>query len=176
MTDPETTGRFAGRVAEYARWRPGYPPELLALLREELGLKPGDVVADVGSGTGLLSRLFRENGHPVLAVEPDPEMRRVAEEELGGVPGFRSVAGRAEETNLEAGSVDLVVAGQAFHWFDRDAAREEFRRILREPRRVALVWYTRVVGAGPFMEALERLLLEHGTDYRSVRHDRIPGG
>lgn len=174
MTDADATRRFAGRVAEYARWRPGYPPELLSLLRQDLGLRREDVVADVGSGTGLLTRLFLENGNPVVAVEPDPAMRRVAEEELGGDPSFHSVAGTAEDTTLDAESVDLVVAGQAFHWFDREAAREEFRRILRIPRRVALIWYTRVVEGSPFMEDLERLLLEHGTDYRSVRHDRIP--
>lgn len=167
--------RFAGRVEAYARWRPGYPPSLLDLLRREIDLDTGHVVADVGSGTGLLSRLFLDHGNPVAAVEPDPGMREIAEAELGGRTGFRSVAGTAEETGLEASSVDLVVAGQAFHWFDRDAAREEFRRILRHPRRVALIWYTRVVDRTPFMEGLERLLLDHGTDYASVRHDRISG-
>lgn len=173
MSGGEPERRFAGRAEAYARWRPGYPPSLLDLLRGEVDLEEGHAVADIGSGTGLLSRLFLDHGNPVRAVEPDPGMREIAEAELGGTAGFLSVAGSAEETGLEGGSVELVVAGQAFHWFDREAARDEFRRILRDPRRVALIWYTRVIDRTPFMAALEALLLEHGTDYGSVRHDRI---
>lgn len=171
----EHVGRFGDRASDYARFRPGYPEALLDVLEEEGGLRPGHVVADVGSGTGFLSRLLLDHGNRVVAVEPDPGMRRVAEAALSGRPGFRSVAGAAEETTLAAASVDQVIAGQAFHWFDREAAREEFRRILRPPRRVALVWYTRDAEGTPFMEALEALLLEHGTDYRRVRHDRRAG-
>lgn len=166
-------GRFSDRAADYARFRPGYPEALMDVLDEEGGLGPGHVVADVGSGTGLLTRLLLDHGKRVVAVEPDAAMRRVAEEALGGRTGFRSVAGSAEDTTLADASVDYVTAGQAFHWFDREAAREEFRRILRPPRRASLIWYTRDAGRTPFMEALEALLLEHGTDYRRVRHDRL---
>lgn len=170
MTDH--VGRFADRAGDYARFRPGYPASVVGVLAEEGGLRPEHVVADVGSGTGLLSRLFLEHGNRVLAVEPDEAMRRVAEAALGERPGFRSVAGSAEDTTLPDGAVDWVVAGQAFHWFDREGAREEFRRILRTPRRVAVIWYTRDAERTPFMEALEALLLERGTDYARVRHDR----
>jgi SAM-dependent methyltransferase len=88
-------------------------------------------------------------------------------------PRFHSVAGTAEATTLADASVDLVVAGQAFHWFDREAARREFARILRGERWVLLMWNTRRTEATPFLRAYEALLLEHGTDYREVDHRRV---
>ena len=168
MSDP--TQRFSSRVEDYIRYRPSYPSAIVELLRRECGLTPRWTVADVGSGPGNLSRLFLENGNRVLAVEPNREMREAGERFLGGHPGFESVEGAAEATGLPEGSVDLVVAGQAFHWFDGDRARREFRRILRPPRWVALVWNERRVAGAPFLEAYERLLEAHGTDYAEVRH------
>jgi SAM-dependent methyltransferase len=122
------TERFSDRVADYARFRAGYPPGVLEVLRRETGLAPHHVVADLGSGTGLSARLFLEDGNVVLGVEPNAAMRQAAERLLAGWPGFRSVAGTAEATTLDAGSVDLVVAAQAFHWFDPDATRAEVVR------------------------------------------------
>lgn len=167
----DVTGRFSGRAELYDRWRPGYPDEVLDVLREEIGLSPDWVVADVGAGTGLSSRLFLDAGHRVAAVEPNAEMRAVAEAKLGGRSGFRSVDGTAEATRLPDASVDLVVAGQAFHWFDVEAARREFRRILRGGQ-VVLLYNTRRTGGTPLLEAYEALLRRHGTDYDRVRHDR----
>lgn len=167
----DVTGRFSGRAELYDRWRPGYPAELLDVLREEIGLSPGTAVADVGAGTGLSSRLFLDAGHRVTAVEPNAEMRAVAEANLGGRSGFRSVDGTAEATGLPDASVDLVVAGQAFHWFDVEAARREFRRILRGGH-VVLLYNTRRTERTPFLEEYEALLRRHGTDYDRVRHDR----
>lgn len=160
-------------MADYARHRPRYPRALIGLLREEVGLRPDWVVADVGSGTGLSSEPFLEHGNLVYGIEPNTEMRAAAEEILGGRPRFRSVAGSAEETTLEEASVDLVVAGQAFHWFDAEAARKEFLRILRGDRWAVLVWNTRRAEASPFGRAYEALLAAFGTDYTEVRHDRL---
>lgn len=168
---PDAIDRFSGRVEAYGRWRPGYPSAVLEVLREEIGLEPEWVVADVGSGTGLSSEPFLEEGHTVHAVEPNAEMRAAAEARLGERPGFRSVAGTAEATTLPDASVDLVVAGQAFHWFDLEAARREFLRILRGLR-VVLLYNTRRSGGTPLLEAYEALLRRHGTDYDRVRHDR----
>lgn len=167
--------RFSGRVDAYVRHRPRYPAGLLPLLRERIGLEPGWTVADVGAGPGLSAEPFLENGNPVFAVEPNDEMRAAAEARLGGRPGFRCMAGSAEETGLPDGSVDLVLAAQAFHWFEPRAARREFARILRPPGHAALVWNTRRTGGSPFLEAYEALLLRHGTDYGEVRHDRRRG-
>jgi SAM-dependent methyltransferase len=168
----DPTQRFTSRVDHYARCRPSYPSALIGLLREQLPLSTNDVVADVGSGTGLLSELFLENGNPVVAVEPNRAMREAAERLLGAHHGFRSIDGRAEATGLEDGSVDVVAAGQAFHWFDRPRARAEFSRILRPDGRVVLVWNDRQIGASSFMAAYEDLLTRHGTDYRQVDHQR----
>ncbi len=165
--------RFTGRVADYARHRPGYPRSLLTLLRARAGLSAGWVIADIGSGTGLSAQPFLEAGHAVIGVEPNREMREAAEAGLIRWPGFTSVPGRAEATGLPDGCVDLVVAGQAFHWFDADRAAREFARILRPPARVALFWNTRRTDGTPFLIACEELLQRHGTDYARVRHDRV---
>ena len=173
MTDP--TQRFTGRVEDYSRYRPGYPPELLDLLRRECALTESSVVADVGSGTGILARLFLENGNRVIMVEPNDEMRHAGWRLLSGHGSFESVAGTAEATTLPRGRADLITAGQAFHWFDPDAAREEFARVLRPGGNVVLVWNDRRKHGGPFSEAYEGLLQAYDTDYAEVEHGREGG-
>ena len=134
------TERFRGRVAEYARYRSGYPAaELLSFLREVCGLRPVWQVADVGSGTGMLAEVFLENGNGVMAVEPNGEMRAVCERLRARWPGLGVVDGTAESTGLGEGSVDLVAAGRAFHWFEPEGAAREFRRVLVPGGWVALV-------------------------------------
>lgn len=168
MTDP--TKRFSGRVAHYIRSRPGYPPQVIATLRDECDLTSDSLIADVGSGTGLLSQLFLENGNEVFAIEPNPEMRAAGERLLGEYTGFHSETGTAESTNLPDECVDFVAAGQAFHWFDRQKARREFERILKPHGWVALVWNDRDLDSTPFMRAYEALLRRYGTDYDEVDH------
>jgi SAM-dependent methyltransferase len=164
----DPTRRFSSRVEDYVRYRPGYPEALLRLLESECGLRPESVIADVGSGTGLLSELFLRGGNRVYGVEPNREMREAGERLLAGYPHFVSVDGRAEATTLEEAAVDLVTAGQAFHWFDPPHARREFARILRPGGRVVLAWNDRRTSGTPFLEDYERLLLEYGLDYREV--------
>jgi SAM-dependent methyltransferase len=165
--------RFLGRVADYAKARPGYPRDLLAFLEEAGALFPGARVVDVGSGTGLFSELLLSGGYEVLAVEPNAEMRSAAERRFAGEARFRSFEGRAESTGLPDGAADLAVAAQAFHWFDADATRAELQRILTPPRRVALVWNSRRAAGSEFLERYERLLLDFGTDYEKVGHRGI---
>jgi SAM-dependent methyltransferase len=155
---PDPKQRFSNRVDYYARYRPGYPIALLEFCTTHLGLAPQSVIADIGSGTGLLSELFLKNGNPVRAVEPNAEMRRMAESLLKAYPNLKSVAASAEATSLPAHSVDFVSAGQAFHWFDPQAARVEFVRILRPSGWVLLVWNQRKDAGSPFMAAYESLL------------------
>jgi SAM-dependent methyltransferase len=173
MTATDSKERFANRVADYVRYRPGYPREVLDLLREECGLQPDSVIADIGSGTGLLTQLFLEYGNLVYGVEPNAEMRHAGEEFLKKYPRFRSVAASAESTTLPDASVDLVVAGQAFHWFEPCAARTEFARILRPGGRVALIWNERMKDTSPFLREYETLLRTFGTDYDTVS-ERYP--
>src|SRR5262245_9983579 len=112
---------------------------MLEVLKNECGLTPDSVIADVGSGTGLLAKLFLENGNRVYCIEPNREMRQAGEGILEDYPKFLSVAGTAEATALSDASVDFVTAGQAAHWFDATKARHEFRRILRPGGWLALV-------------------------------------
>lgn len=169
----DPTQRFLGRVENYARYRPGYPAEVLQLLRDECGLIVDSTVADIGSGTGILARMFLENGNRVFGVEPNGEMRAAGERLLADYGRFTSVAGKAEETTLPDESVDFVTAGQAFHWFDAEGAREEFARILKPEGWVVLIWNTRRTDATPFMADYERLLRDHGTDYETVTHGNL---
>lgn len=170
MTDPTT--RFSNRVADYAASRPGYPPGLLPLLSRETGLTPAWIVADLGAGTGLSALPFLEHGNRVLGIEPNDAMRRAGEKILAGHPGYEARDGTAEATGLPDGSVDLVLAAQAFHWFKPDAAAAEASRILRPGGWRVVLWNTRVQGV-PFMDAYEDFLLAHCTDYEAVRHDHV---
>ncbi len=148
---------FGPRVAYYAQARPDYPTAVLDCLREEYGLTDTAVIADVGSGTGKLARLFLANGNPVFGVEPDPEMRAAAEQYLQAFPRFTAVAGTAEATTLPSASVDVVAAGQAAHWFDLAGAQPEFRRIVRPGGLAALVWNQRD-RRDPLVQGFDRLV------------------
>ena len=169
MVFTDAKQRFSNRVADYVRYRPGYPAVVLALLRSECGLRPEHAIADVGSGTGLLSELFLKNGNCVFGVEPNLEMRQAGEEYLQSYPGFTSVNGSAESTTLANSSVDFVTAGQAFHWFTPGSARREFQRILRSAGWVVVLWNDRRISETAFGAAYERLLERYGTDYNSVK-------
>jgi SAM-dependent methyltransferase len=172
MPVTNATQRFSSRVDNYVRYRPGYPIEVLELLKSECGLTPDSVIADIASGTGIFTRMLVENGNSVFGVEPNDEMRRAGEEFLGGDSRFTSVAGTAEATNLPGRSVDLVTAAQAAHWFDRAKARREFIRILKPGGWTVLLWNERRTDSTPFLREYEQLLLTYGTDYQEVRHER----
>jgi SAM-dependent methyltransferase len=165
----DPTVRFSDRAQAYASGRPGYPPQIAQHLARELGLAPGSVIVDLGSGTGLSSRVFLQSGFRVIGVEPNERMRAQAEQSLGDVPAFRSVAGTAQATTLEDACADCVIAAQAFHWFDLEAARTEALRILRGPPRAALIWNVRRTDDSDFSRGYERLLLEFGSEYPQIR-------
>lgn len=169
----DTLGRFSNRVENYVKYRPGYPPDVLELYRREMGLTPESVIADVGSGTGISARMFLENGNEVHGVEPNGPMRLAAEEMLADLPKFHSHNGTAESTGLPAASVNFVTAAQAFHWFDGDAARNEFRRILKPSGYVALIWNERQLDTTPFLREYEQFLLKFANDYTKVRHENV---
>jgi len=158
--------RFGRRVAAYVAGRPGYPADLPAVLRAHFGLSHDAVVADIGSGTGLLSRVFLADGHPVFGVEPDAAMAAAAVQALGPHAGFVDQRGASEDTGLPERSTDLLVAGQAFHWFDPPRARAEALRILRGRAAVAIIWNERPrlptdPARSPFLAAYEDLILAH---------------
>ena len=164
-----STERFTSRVETYSKYRPTYPAAVIDLLRSECGLTADAIVADVGSGTGILSELILKNGNEVIGVEPNQAMRLAAEHLLSDYSKFKSVAGSAEASTLPAASVDLISAGQAFHWFDAVAARREFARILKPNGYVALIWNDRQLDSTEFLRGYEALLRQYGTDYAKVQ-------
>lgn len=165
--------RFSSRAEAYAKYRPSYPKEAIDYLYDAAGLRADSLIADIGAGTGIFSKLLLERGSRVIAVEPNDAMRMAAEQALGFHPNFRAVPGSAESTGLPDHSADLVVCAQSFHWFDREAAKREFRRILRPGGRVFIIWYTRVTEGNPAVEAYERLLQTYAIDYKTVSHRNV---
>ena len=172
MQVKDATQRFSSRVDNYVRYRPGYPTEVLELLRNECGLTSDSVIADIASGTGIFTRMLIENGNHVFGVEPNDDMRRAGEQFLRSYSDFSSIAGMAEATTLPGHSVDMVTAAQAAHWFDREKARREFVRILKPGGWTVLLWNQRRTDSTPFLRDYEHLLLTYGTDYQEVRHER----
>jgi SAM-dependent methyltransferase len=158
-----------GAVADgYERLRPGYPA---ATVRWALGDAPLRV-ADVGAGTGKLTRVLRAAGHDVLAVEPDPLMR---ERLARALPGITVEAGSGEALPLATASVDAVTFAQAWHWVDPSRAVPEVARVLRPGGRLVLVWNLRDADA-PFSRAVrdtvagvEPALLERSTADTAAR-------
>ena len=173
MSRARSTERFSDRVADYVAARPGYPPAVIDNLRGIGALPEAAVVADLGSGTGISTAMFLAARCRVVAVEPNKDMRAAAEARLAGEERFTSVAGTAESTTLADRSVDLIAAGQAFHWFDPPAAHKEFSRILRPGGWITLFWNTRDHERSAFMSELEELVKRFGTDFSSVSHEQL---
>jgi SAM-dependent methyltransferase len=171
MRDP--TARFTDRVANYVKFRPPYPEKIIDLVRERMGLSPSWAIADVGSGTGISSLPFLEAGCRVAGVEPNAAMRAAAVELYRGRAGYSSVDGRAEATGLEPLSIDLLVAAQAFHWFDRAAARAEALRILRPPKRALLMWNDWAADDSPFLRDYDALLRSRMPDRSENDHRNL---
>jgi SAM-dependent methyltransferase len=163
--------KFSNRALHYAKYRPRYPDAVLDFMKQELGLSPASVIADIGSGTGILSEMFLRNGNLVFGVEPNTEMREAAEGSLVAYPNFRSINASAETTTLPAASVDFVTAAQSFHWFERVKARKEFKRILKPRGWVVLIWNTRKTST-PFLQAYEQLVRYYARR-RRVRHENV---
>lgn len=169
----DSTERFSDRVENYVKYRPGYPPEVLYLFHNEMFLQTSSVIADIGSGTGISSKIFLEHGNEVFGVEPNKAMREASRVFLEDFPTFHVINGTAENTTLNNRSIDFIIAAQAFHWFDREKTRTEFRRILRPNGFVALIWNERQTDSNDFLRDYEKLILKFGTDYKEVRHEKV---
>ena len=171
----KSVDRFTSRVETYAKYRPGYPAEIVDLLKQECSLTPQSIVADIGSGTGKLCELLLAHGNVVFGVEPNAAMRAVAENVFRNDPCFKNVDGSAESTMLPDSSVDVITAAQAFHWFDPVKTRGEWVRILKPGGWAVLIWNERQLLTTPFLSDYEQLVLDFGIDYREVRHENVSG-
>ncbi len=167
-TDFDSTQRFSDRVADYVRYRPGYPGAAFDYLIERCRLSRNDPIVDVGAGTGLSSEPWLQRGFQVQAVEPNAPMRSAAACFLRGYPKLALVGGTAEALPLRDGSASLISASQAFHWFDLKASRQEFKRVLKPHGHVALIWNERVGHASPFLHGFEEALQAFACDYHAI--------
>lgn len=152
---------FTEKTADYAASRPDYPAALFETLSIVCAPVEGVTVADVGAGTGLLTGGLLKHGYRVVAVEPNLEMRRMADSLLGKLDGYRSVEGCAEAMPFDTASVHLITAAQAFHWFEVEKARGEFLRVLSAQGHVALIWNDRILD-DPLHVALDEVFSEFG--------------
>lgn len=166
----DSTSRFSSRVDHYVKYRPSYPSDLLDFLFRQNFLHPGDSVGDIGSGTGIFTKLLLERGAKAYGVEPNGPMRAAAETYLSSFgDAFVSIDGRAEASGLEDNSLDAITCAQAFHWVDPVAAKREFARILKPGGPVIVIWNNRSVDADAFAAAYDQVLRSHGIGYQRVK-------
>ena len=160
--------RFSSRVENYIKYRPKYPKKIIKYLKNKKILKKSSIIADIGSGTGILSELFLKNGNKVFGIEPNKDMRQAGERLLKNYSKFISIDGSAESTTLENNCIDIITAGQAFHWFELEETRKEFKRILGPNGYVVLIWNSRKKNTSGFPNDYEKLIMTYGTDVKEV--------
>lgn len=158
---------FAKKADVYSSGRQSYAPQAVEKIFSEM-IKTGEKAADIGSGTGILSREFINRGYEVYCVEPNDEMRTIAEKALSKNPNFHSVSASAEHTQLPDASVSLITVASAFHWFDTELFRRECRRILTSDGTVAILASKRAIDA--FSQAQHELCSRFCRGYKSLTH------
>lgn len=165
--------RFSDRVDNYVKYRPDYPQEIIAFLRQNAILNSESVIADIGCGTGISAELFLKEGNVVYGVEPNREMRHAAQKLLAGYKNFCIIDGTAENTMLPKDDIDIIIAGQAFHWFDKEKCKIEFKRILKQNGFAILMWNDRRIDRTPFLRAYEDFIRKFAIDYKEVNHKNL---
>lgn len=170
INDFKPKKRFSDRVENYVKYRPSYPQGVVDVMRNTYGINRNSVIADIGAGTGIFSKVLLDSSLNVIGVEPNAEMRHYAETYLGSYPAYRSVNGSAEDTTLDVDSVDAIVAAQAFHWFDVAPTLIEFSRILKKDGMIFLVWNDRKTADNAFQQAYNDLLIRYCPDYTRINH------
>ena len=169
----DSTKRFSDCVEYYVKYRPSYPYELVEVMQREGIITNKSTIADIGSGTGIFTVLLLKAGCFVYGVEPNDEMRFAAEKFHSQYHTFVSVNGRAEKTSLKKGSVDVITAAQAFHWFGLNQSRKEFLRILKPQGYVVLIWNERLIETIPFQNEYELLLRKYCPEYGKSSSQKI---
>ena len=135
--------KFNGMGKIYSKYRPSYPVNFIDYLFTDVGISQSSTIADIGSGTGILTKQLLEKGSKVYGIEPNVDMRAIAETNLKNFSKFTSINGNSENTTIADNSIDYITVAQAFHWFDREKFKKECQRILKHEGKVILVWNTR---------------------------------
>lgn len=165
--------RFSNRVNNYVKYRPTYPQQCINYLFSSIGMNKDSIVADIGSGTGIFSKLIVDRVKKVYGVEPNNEMRMASQQYLRENNNFEDVNASSENTTLDDISIDFITCAQSFHWFDMAKVKLEFRRILKPSGRVILVWNTRLGDVDKFSRGYELLIEKYSTDYEKVNHKNL---
>ena len=164
--------RFTQTVQDYVKINPFYLEDVLRFLVDECQLSKHRTIAGIGTGTGFVSRLLLEYGNVVYGVEANPLMRDTMIEEFRRYPSFSGVDGTAENTSLDNKSIDIIMAGTAFHWFDLEKTKAEFKRVLKPQGWVLLIWNVRNPFKTDFLIDYENYILKHGKDFRKGNENK----
>lgn len=167
-----TTERFSDKVQDYIQYRPSYPVKMIEYVCNELNLNNTSYVADIGSGTGILTKLLVDKCKMIFGVEPNTNMREASVRQLSKYDNFIPVNGTSENTTLNDNSIDFITVAQAFHWFNIEATMLEFQRIIRKNGLMILIWNNRINNTD-FLKVYEQLLRQYATDYNEVNHKNI---
>jgi ubiquinone/menaquinone biosynthesis C-methylase UbiE len=162
----DNINKFSDKAENYAKYRLEYSNEILKCF-SEYNFSKNSIIADIGSGTGKLTKIFLDNDNIVYAVEPNDNMRKMANLSLNIFKNFISINGSAENTTLQSSIIDFVV-GQAFHWFDTQKALNEFRRVLKKNGVLILIWYNRKTDT-PFLKEYDSIL-QNNPAYKGSIH------
>jgi SAM-dependent methyltransferase len=155
---------FGLTADDYGRFRQGFPPELVERLAERGVVGAETRALDLGTGTGTLARLLAMRASSVVGTDPSEQMLEEARA-IGGPDGLRFAAGSAEEIGFEDGALDLVTAGQCWHWFDRPRAAAEVRRVLADGGRLVIAHFDWIPLPGNVVAATEELIVGHNPDW-----------
>jgi len=166
-------GDFTGLARDYARFRPGYAPQVATAILAYVGRDLASIdAADIGAGTGIWTSMLAACGlHSVVAVEPNDDMRGQGIEFSRG-KNIIWYKGSAEATGLPAGSADLVSMASSLHWADFDKACDEFHRILRPAGAFAALWNPRFVEGNPLLVEIEAQIRRLKPDIKRVSSGR----
>jgi SAM-dependent methyltransferase len=162
MSDVHATAAagFGRDAGTYVRGRPEFPPAALDWLRDDLGLRAGKTVVDLGAGTGKFTRLLLQTSATVIAVEPVAAMREQLRCDL---PNANALPGNAQHMPLPDACADALVCAQAFHWFATSEALAEIRRVLKPGGVLGLIWNLRDPSVD-WVAALTRIMAPYEGD------------
>lgn len=169
----DPTEKFSDRAMNYHLYRPGYPEEIIAIIKEITKIKNDSKIADIGSGTGIFTQLLSKLGCIVYGVEPNKEMRELSDKVLSRNSNFVSVEGRAEKTTLQDNSIDLITVAQAIHLFETKTSLHEFNRILKNSGHIAFIWNERDNQSSAFQKEYDNFLIKNCPEYVKSPHKDV---